>query len=91
MGTVEKNLRKARALVTAGWTQGAWERRGRVCAAESLSIIDANYGDNRLCLDWALPDESTSIVKFNDTKGRKKSEVLEVFDVAIENAKGAGI
>lgn len=95
--TTKEILQKARALVEAGWMQGAsfdaksgcYCASGAICAAANLSEI-VFICENRTCTE-ARSKFATSnklagigIVPWNDAPGRTKDEVLAAFDKAIE-------
>ncbi len=87
-------LRKARALVEEGWTQGAMSRDARgyksltstaapVCFCAIGAIQEA---DPKSCLAAATAlgrIVGGSIIDFNDAPGRTQQEVIAAFDRAI--------
>ncbi len=96
-GTVLQALRKARALIAKGWTQGTFakDRDGisvdvndpdacRFCAAGAVL---------RVCGSGSLFDKVLSgalgglFPRFNDLPTTKKSDVLRVFDEAIKKVR----
>lgn len=103
MNTVDV-LRAARERIEKGWCQGDYARskHGRVvdsddpeaalwCASGALwaevdlSQIDV-YGHAQSLLERYVADDC--IEDWNDAPGRDKAEVLNLFDKAIEEAKG---
>lgn len=95
-------LRKARALIKKGWTQGAFARRknGHTTEDDSAAAVKfcvrgainrvARFGEWQVaskCLQDALDDPWRSLVEFNDAKGRKRAEVVALFDRAIKACK----
>jgi hypothetical protein len=102
MSAVADKLRKAKALIERGWTQGAFARRanGRVigyesddascfCIAGALMRVTPLISDfERLCHPLTRATGSPRLDHWNDAPGRTQAEVLAAFDKAIELAEG---
>ncbi len=81
-----KKLRRARALIAAGWTQGAYAISGCYCAQGALTKAGIGERTFRLHIDGQSlhPMVSTSaLIEWNDTHGRTKEDVLAMFDASI--------
>lgn len=74
-------LKRARALVEKGWTQGAYHNAGCYCARGAL-----NTAAPLVPLDWRLvgPDSDHGLVHWNDMQGRTQAEVIAMFDNSIK-------
>lgn len=90
-------LKKARALIEQGWTQGAFKRYtdnpdrpieycavGAIREASNSEVWGELY-DAGICLSTALRGMAYTHdpIEFNDAPGRTREEVLEMFDKAI--------
>lgn len=90
-------LQQARGLIAKGWVQGvsAVDAEGNpvhsskgcaFCAVGALLAVPCDFGPSLEAEDRlkrVLPKPFTSLVGFNDTKGRTQDEVLALFDLAI--------
>ena len=88
--TVSRLLQKGRARIAAGWTQGMATRRVgdkiHYCAVgalpakrEIVAVRKAAYE----CLLKALPPGYANITTYNDEWGRRKEEILALYDRAL--------
>jgi hypothetical protein len=67
-----------------------FENLGSVCAVGAVSIVEADFEPLQAAhhiLDMVVSDQFPTIIRYNDTPGRTKQEVLAVFDKAIQQAK----
>lgn len=91
-------LRKARARVARGWCQRDLAKTkggrscnptdkeaARFCAYGALDSLGYDTADATLVLRTFVP--RGHIASFNDAPGRKKSEVVALFDKAIAKVK----
>jgi hypothetical protein len=82
-----------RRKIQAGWCQQRMRQPGSVCMIGSLPITDFESFNQaeRLFLDAIrlLGYASASVPSFNDDPGRTQSQVLTVFDKAIELSEAA--
>lgn len=85
-------LKKARKLIERGWCRYTKSRRFRVdgpmhyCAIGAIEKAGGNT-EHRDILRQAI---GSGIVRFNDSDGRKKADVLRAFDRAIKLAVSEG-
>lgn len=82
-------LKRARALVAAGWTRGVMHRvRGnRDCYCAYGALNATNERLKPMC--WSFNGGSyRELAEWNDRLGRKKSEVLAMFDNSIRALDG---
>ena len=81
-------LRSGRRKVEAGWCQQRMRRAGSVCMIGALSVTDydsfVHAEELFLQAIRLLGFDYTSVPSFNDAPGRTQSEVLTVYDQAIE-------
>ncbi len=87
MKTVDVLIKARNIIKRHGWTQGTMGNCERgFCAIGALSRAGAGDIPDRAerYLDAAI---GMSTVRFNDTPGRLKGEVILAFDKAIKNAK----
>lgn len=93
MRTEAEKLRYARTLIEKGWTQGAYavDENGRAVSenstyAKSFCAVGACLAakTSSYYLDRLI---SQDVVAWNDTPGRTKEEVLDIFDRAIALAE----
>lgn len=96
MKTEAEKLRNARALIEKGWTQGLLARNkdgegafSDATEAVSFCAVGACVRSGVSCghLKKLLGVDTTS---WNDTPGRTKEEVLDLFDRAIALAESKG-
>lgn len=91
-----RHLQEAKQEIEKGWCQGTLEHRnGSVCALgahvrvarrRNLSYRHLEYREIRQFLHDALPPGYEAIPHYNDTPGRKKEEIMALFDRAAELA-----
>ena len=74
-------LKRAKALVEKGWTQGAYHR-GECCCAQA-AMADTVPKDAPGFL-FTGPGSHCGLVYWNDTPGRTKAEVIAMFDNSIK-------
>lgn len=104
MSLVEKLEMAKANLQFAGWGQGTIHSRphkGSLCLSEALTsaLKDEKYIRNdgplweahvAICdvIGADHRDPMSSIISWNDMRGRTQDDVLKVFDAAIETARG---
>lgn len=93
-------LKRARELIEQGWVQGDFRQRDeqgnmRFCAIgaldEAASNVEWSTKDNaREALDKSLRNGYHDVIEYNDADGRRKADVLKLFDRAIKAASKKG-
>jgi hypothetical protein len=88
--TVTRMLMEGREKVEQGWCQHATRQRGSVCMIGSFTIEDYSAFTKAegllLKAMGGLGYRHSSVALFNDDFQRTKEQVLEVYDLAIEQS-----
>ena len=86
-------------LATHNWIQnhtsdgvGGYCAYGAICTSLRNIQDDHHATENKVldALERCLPLGTTGIIAYNDTYGRTKEQILEIFDCAIENLEKNG-
>lgn len=93
-------LKRARELIEQGWVQGDWrvtDDNGKMsfCAIGALNEASTKVNwetkdEARELLGSALRNGYHDVIEYNDADGRRKADVLKLFDRAIKAASKKG-
>lgn len=90
---VIKTLQEGKKHVEAGWCQGALFRGNRVCALGGVEKFGRDnveyYGSispARFFLETAVDKQYGGVADYNDSTGRKKEDILGLYDKALKLA-----
>jgi hypothetical protein len=90
---IAEKLKEARALIERGWCQKSFEKDGRYCIEGAvMTLYDSLDTGQYKAVLTALESEidTVSLISWNDRRGRKQHEVLDLFDRAIAKAEAGG-